>query len=181
MRKVRIEYDSRVDALVAVSKRLSVYEGRNKMESEYFFDRFVKGQTEDSEEFVEWANDYQHYLALRQEVEAKIRHVGYIERYEEERLTPERVNVRIRVRFPKGWMLEWNEAVIVEQGHLAHLAYRYHFQDKQNRIIFRYDNTLHFSGMTTFPKHKHSPGDVIPANRPSVFEVLDEVKGTLRF
>lgn len=57
MRKVRTEYDSRVDALVAVSKRLSVYEGRNKMESEVFFDRFVKGQTEDSEEFVEWAND----------------------------------------------------------------------------------------------------------------------------
>jgi hypothetical protein len=53
MRKVRIEYDSRVDALVSVSKRLSAYEGRNKMESEAFFDRFVKGQMEDSEEFVE--------------------------------------------------------------------------------------------------------------------------------
>lgn len=76
MRKVRIEYDSRVDALVAVSKRLSAYEGRNKIESEVFFDRFVKGQTEDSEEFVEWANNYQHYLALRQEVEAKVRHAG---------------------------------------------------------------------------------------------------------
>ena len=76
MRKIRIEYDSRVDALVAVSKRLSAYEGRYKMESEAFFDRFAKGQTEDSEEFVEWANDYQHYLALRQEVEAKVRHAG---------------------------------------------------------------------------------------------------------
>ena len=76
MRKVKIEYDSRVDALVAVSKRLSVYEGRNKMASEDFYDRFVKGQTEDSEEFVEWANDYQHYLALREEVESKIRHAG---------------------------------------------------------------------------------------------------------
>jgi len=76
MRKVRIEYDSRVDALVAVSKRLSVYEGRNKMESEEFFDRYVKGQVADLEEFVEWANDYQHYLALRHEVEARIRHAG---------------------------------------------------------------------------------------------------------
>jgi hypothetical protein len=76
MRKVRIEYDSRVDALVAVSKRLSIYEGRNKMQSEEFFDGFVKGKTEDSEEFVEWANDYQHYLALREEVVAKIRHAG---------------------------------------------------------------------------------------------------------
>jgi hypothetical protein len=31
---------------------------------------------------------------------------GYIERYEEEWLTPERINLRIRVRFPKGYMLE---------------------------------------------------------------------------
>jgi hypothetical protein len=76
MRKVRIEYDSRVDALVAVSKRLSIYEARNKMGSEEFFDKFAKGQTEDSEDFVEWANDYQQYLALRQEVDSKVRHAG---------------------------------------------------------------------------------------------------------
>lgn len=73
MRKHRTEYDSSVDALVAVSKRLSIYEGKNKMESEEFFDRFAKGMTEDSEEFVEWANDYQHYLALRQEVDTRLR------------------------------------------------------------------------------------------------------------
>jgi hypothetical protein len=76
MRKLKIEYDSRVDALVAISKRLSLYEGRNKMESEEFFNRFSKGQMEDSEEFVEWANDYQHYLALRQDVDARLRHAG---------------------------------------------------------------------------------------------------------
>ena len=76
MRKVRIEYDSHVDALVAVSKRLSSYEGRNNMQSEEFFDKFLKGQTGDSEEFIEWANDYRHYLALREEVVTKIRHAG---------------------------------------------------------------------------------------------------------
>jgi hypothetical protein len=76
MRKSRTEYDSPVDALVAVSKRLSIYEGQHKMETEEFFDRFSKGQTEDSREFVEWANDYQHYLALRQEVDTQLRHAG---------------------------------------------------------------------------------------------------------
>ena len=76
MRKHRIEYDSRVDALVAVSKRLSTYEGRYKMESEEFFDRFAKGETEDSKEFVEWANDYQHYLNIRHEVDTQLRHAG---------------------------------------------------------------------------------------------------------
>lgn len=76
MKKHRIEYDSRIDALVAISKRLSTYEGRYRMESEEFFNKFAKGQTEDSEDFIEWANDYQHYLDIRQEVDAQIRYAG---------------------------------------------------------------------------------------------------------
>jgi hypothetical protein len=100
---------------------------------------------------------------------------GYIERYEEECLTPERVNLRIRVRFPKGCMLEWNEAVIGEEGYVEHLGYRYHFQDKDNNLIFRYDNTPHFPGLKTFPHHKHLPDNVIDAKRPSISEVIKEV------
>ena len=76
MRKERVEYDSPVDALVAVAKRLSVYEGRYKMTSEEFFDKFTKGQSEDSEDFVEWANDYQHYVSIRREIEAHLQHVA---------------------------------------------------------------------------------------------------------
>ncbi len=75
MRKQRIEYDSPVDALVAIAKRLSVYEGRYQMASEEFFDKFSKGQSEDSEDFVEWANDYQHYMAIRRDIEAQLQHV----------------------------------------------------------------------------------------------------------
>jgi len=60
MRKQRIEYDSPVDALVFVAKRLSVYEERYQMSSEEFFDKFSKGEMKDSIEFIEWANDYQH-------------------------------------------------------------------------------------------------------------------------
>lgn len=74
MKKQRIEYDSPVDALVAIAKRLSVYEGRYQIASEEFFDKFTKGQSEDSEDFVEWANDYQHYLAIRREIEAQLQH-----------------------------------------------------------------------------------------------------------
>ena len=76
MRKQRIEYDSPVDALVTIAKRLSVYEGRYHMASEEFYNRFSKGQSEDSEDFVEWANDYQHYIAIRREIEAQLQHVA---------------------------------------------------------------------------------------------------------
>jgi len=76
MRKQRIEYDSPVDALVAIAKRLSVYEGRYGMTSEEFFNRFSKGESEDSEELIEWANDYQHFIAIRREIEEQIRHAA---------------------------------------------------------------------------------------------------------
>jgi hypothetical protein len=69
MRKQRIDYDSPVDALVAIAKRLSNYESQYQMESEEFFDKFCKGLSEDSEDFVEWANDYEHYIAIRGEIE----------------------------------------------------------------------------------------------------------------
>jgi hypothetical protein len=76
MKKEKIEYGSPVDALVAVTKRLSVYENRYGMTSEDFFDRYEKGQMDDSADFVQWANDYRHYIAIRFEIEKHLRHVA---------------------------------------------------------------------------------------------------------
>lgn len=73
MRKQTIQYDSRVDALVAVSKRLSRYETRYGLESEEFFNRYSGGRMADETDFVEWANDYRHYLAIRGELEQRLR------------------------------------------------------------------------------------------------------------
>ena len=68
MRKQTIRYTSPLDALVAVTKRLSIYESRQKMDSEEFFDQYSRGRLPDDAVFVEWANDYRHYLQLRQEL-----------------------------------------------------------------------------------------------------------------
>jgi hypothetical protein len=76
MRKQRIEYDSPVDALVSIAKCLSVYEARYQISSEEFFDKYNKGKSEDSEDFVEWANDYQHYISIRSEIEGRLQHVA---------------------------------------------------------------------------------------------------------
>ena len=99
----------------------------------------------------------------------------YIELFEEEILTPERVNLRIRVRFYNGCLLEINESVIYEDI-LRHLGYRYHFQSKRNQVLFRYDNTPHFRNLSTFPHHKHCPTEVVTSERPSIIEVLKEAK-----
>lgn len=76
MKRTRIEYSSPLDALIAVSKRLSIKEERYVMESESFYDQFKKGKLDDTSDFVEWANDYQHYLKLRHNLELKLRRVA---------------------------------------------------------------------------------------------------------
>jgi hypothetical protein len=76
MRKQTIQYTSPLDALIAVAKRLSVYESEQKMDSEEFFDQYNRGQLADDLMFIEWANDYRHYLDLRQNLEKKLQNVA---------------------------------------------------------------------------------------------------------
>ena len=78
MRKQTIRYDSLVDALVAVSKRLSRHETHYGLESEEFFNRYSRGQMADEADFVEWANDYQHYLAIRGKIEQCFRQPSFV-------------------------------------------------------------------------------------------------------
>ena len=68
MRKQAIQYTSSIDALIAVTKRLGIYESQQRMDSEAFFDRYSRGQLSDDEVFVDWANDYRNFLQLRQEL-----------------------------------------------------------------------------------------------------------------
>ena len=76
MQKQQIVYNSPVDAIVAIAKHLNRYEERHQLTSETFFDKFNKGQLDDTSEFVEWANDYQHFLALKLELEERLTHAA---------------------------------------------------------------------------------------------------------
>lgn len=72
MRKQTVEYTSPLDALVSVAKRLSLYEANQGMESEEFFNQYQQGQLSDDITLVEWANDYRHYIEIRQTLEAQL-------------------------------------------------------------------------------------------------------------
>ena len=72
MRKQTIEYTSPLDALVAVAKRLSLYESNQGMEAEEFFNQYQQGQLSDDITLVEWANDYRHYVELRKTLEEQL-------------------------------------------------------------------------------------------------------------
>ena len=76
MRKDTIQFDSPLDSLVSLTKRLAQYETRYGLASEEFYDQFHKGLTEDSEDFVEWANSYQHYISIRREIENRLEHAA---------------------------------------------------------------------------------------------------------
>lgn len=76
MRKQTIQYSSPLDALIEVTKRLSFHEMQEHVDSEEFFHQYSLGKLSDSVEHVEWANDYRHYLSLRQELEHRLKHVA---------------------------------------------------------------------------------------------------------
>jgi hypothetical protein len=116
--------------------------------------------------------------AYLQEIEQTIRTLEnvYVEHYEEEILAFDRVNLRIRARFLNGYLLELNEAVILEGRHLKSLGYRYHFQDGQNKIVFRYDDTPHFPNIESFPHHKHLRDTVMASEKPSIIYVIQEAE-----
>jgi hypothetical protein len=76
MKKQIIEYTSPLDALVALAKQLNRYATQYQMDSAEFFTKYRQGETSDDEDFVEWAGNYQHYLALHQELENKLKNVA---------------------------------------------------------------------------------------------------------
>jgi hypothetical protein len=75
MRK-RIEYDSPIDSLVALAKRLSTYEDRYGTTSEDFFLNYNNGKLDDSEDFIEWVNDYENYMVVRRKIEGLLQHAA---------------------------------------------------------------------------------------------------------
>ncbi len=99
-----------------------------------------------------------------------------IERYEEQVFSHERGNLRIRLRFFDNSLLEISEAVLIKEGVFVWLSYRYHYQKADGSTIFRYDNTPHHRGLSTYPDHKHIGKSIVEAEHPNFEQVLDELK-----
>ena len=95
--------------------------------------------------------------------------------------TPREGFVRLNILFDNGYRLHVFEYVRVEGCRVERLKYRYHFEDDEGRLLFRYDNAPHHRGLETFPHHKHlSDGRVVAATPPSLREVFEEALMLLR-
>ncbi|AFZ51092.1 toxin TumE [Dactylococcopsis salina] len=99
----------------------------------------------------------------------------YVEQFQGTLLTSSRANLRLRVRANQVYLLAVSEAILVVEGQITYLDYRYHFQDGENQLIFRYDSTPHFPDLETFPDHKHLKDRVIASQKPDLSDVLQEV------
>jgi len=55
------------------------------------------------------------------------------------------------------------------------IKYRYHYMDKEQNMLFRYDNAPHHGHLSTFPHHKHCPTEVQEHDEPTLYEVLLEI------
>ena len=98
----------------------------------------------------------------------------YVEDFKASFLTSERANLRLKVRFAFKYLLAVSEIIVVVDNQIEYIDYRYHFQDAQNNLIFRYDSTPHFPTLPSFPHHKHLPDQVIACKKPHIAEVLKE-------
>ena len=76
MRKQTIQYTTPLDALIAITKRLGLKEGKYNIESEEFYYRYQKGEMGDEAHIMEWATDYQDHLSLRREIADRLRDVA---------------------------------------------------------------------------------------------------------
>jgi len=63
----------------------------------------------------------------------------------------------------------------VDSG-LHKLDYSYHWQDKEKRLIRRWDNAPHHSNIETFLHHLHMEDDVKPSKEPTFVEILEKIE-----
>jgi hypothetical protein len=120
----------------------------------------------------------QHYLLeVRQEVSSLPG--TQVELYREQLLTDTRANLRIRLRLADRSLLEIREALVVRQGALTWLSYRYHWQDAAGRLVLRYDDAPHHPEVDTFPQHQHVGEMVIASPRPYLPHLLAEIQRRL--
>ena len=84
---------------------------------------------------------------------------------------------RYKIYFSDGSLLEMTERLVEEKDELIVTKYRFHWQDKEGKLIKRWDNAPHHPEIDTFPHHLHEGIDdkVLPYSMISGLEVLSEI------
>lgn len=83
--------------------------------------------------------------------------------------------------FINGSKLHFKEFIVYKSEDIIFLKYAYHYLMQDGVLTFRYDNALDpkAKAMKTYPEHKHLPGNLLPAKRPSIEDVLKEISNLM--
>lgn len=85
------------------------------------------------------------------------------------------------ITFTDGSKLHFKEFVVFKTYDFKVLKYGYNYLDKNEALIFRYDNALdpQAKKLSTYPEHKHTLKGLASAPRPAPREVLLEISGVI--
>ncbi len=87
--------------------------------------------------------------------------------------------LRGNVDFIDGSSLHFRE-LFIGRGRKHKKTYTYHYQNREGKLIFRYDNSPHFPDLLNAPHHKHqADGSVLSSNLPDLEPVLREIEGLI--
>lgn len=70
--------------------------------------------------------------------------------------------------------LVFTEVVFIRAMRPVKVRYSYQYM-RDDKTVFRYDNTDHHRRVETFPHHKHVGRKVVAATEPTLKQVLDEI------
>ena len=62
------------------------------------------------------------------------------------------------------------------QDSIEKLSYSFHYQNQDNKLIFRYDNAKHKPDLG-YGNHKHIKDKIIPSETPDIEQVIMEIIG----
>jgi len=79
--------------------------------------------------------------------------------------------------FPDESRLAFAEVKDIEQP--SKIKYHYHYMNKNDETIFRYDNAKHHTEIMTFPHHKHLPDGIVESSEPEINLILIEIEAII--
>jgi hypothetical protein len=73
----------------------------------------------------------------------------------------------------QGSRLFFREYVDLQES-IEKLSYSFHYQDRENNLIFRYDNAQHKPDLG-YGEHKHLRDKIMPSKIPEIEQVISEI------
>lgn len=95
--------------------------------------------------------------------------------------SPSTYYLKGQILFADGSRLAVFEHLTLTAQGLLKTDYRYHYMDRRQKQLFRYDTAKHHASLKTFPHHKHLKTDqaVVPAKPVDLVKVIKEIQAIL--